>query len=298
MSLLLKCDGLSKQYGSQLAVDNVSFEICRGEPIALVGENGAGKTTLISLICGFIQPSSGHVHFSDQGQATKTTIGALPQDAVLDAGFNIGTQLNYLARLQGMSKAEANNEVLKVLEWVDLSEVVKAKPESLSHGMSKRVSIAQALIGKPDFVLLDEPTAGLDPKNALKVRDCIQALKSEVTFLISSHNLSELERICSHLLYLEKGKLTRDEPLVSQDANEYLTVIFQTPIDNGFVNSIGYIEGVIRTELKQPDELLIEYSPEIITKGLEIQLFELMAKNQLTYKTLKKGLSLENRLFV
>lgn len=297
MSLLLSCDALSKKYANKLALNNVSFELRKGEPVALIGENGAGKTTLISLICGFIKPTSGVINFAEQG-AGKTTIGALPQDAVLDGGFTIGTQLAYFARLQGMSRLEANNEVHKVLEWVDLANVVNDNPEALSHGMSKRVSIAQSLIGQPDFVLLDEPTAGLDPKNALKVRECIQALKSEVTFLISSHNLSELERICRHLLFLDNGKLTRNEALLSKDVNEYLSIVFQTPVDNAFIAKVSDLDGVIRADLKQADELLIEYTLQPNNQSIEIMLFQLMSEEQVSYRTLQKGQSLESRLFI
>lgn len=298
MSLLLSCQGLSKNYGAKQAVSQVSFDVHKGEPIALVGENGAGKTTLISMMCGFISPTSGKMIYANNSAGMPITLGALPQDAVLDSGFSIQTQLNYLARLQGFNRIDANKEVDKVLELVDLSDSEKEKPDTLSHGMSKRISIAQALIGSPDVILLDEPTAGLDPKNSLKIRDCIQRLKNDVTFVISSHNLTELERVCGHVLYLEQGKLTRNEPLQTTQTHQYLTIVFNSSINNEFVAKINMIKGVNRVERKQTDEVLIEYKESDLASSLEVEILTLMNQSYVDYKHIQKGLSLENKLYV
>ena len=298
MSLLLSCQGLSKSYGIKQAVSQVSFDINKGEPIALVGENGAGKTTLMSMMCGFVKPTSGKIIYGTNVAGNPVTLGALPQDAVLDAGFGIATQLNYLARLQGFNRIEALREVDKVLEMVDLKDVAKEKSDTLSHGMSKRISIAQALIGSPDVILLDEPTAGLDPKNSLKIRDCIQRLKQDVTFLISSHNLTELERICGSVLYLEQGRLTRNEPLQSTETNQYLTIVFNSSVDDQLINNINALTGVNTVQRKHADEVLIEYKNTDKASELEVELFKLMNQSRVDYKLLQKGLSLENKLYV
>jgi len=166
---IIQCDNLSKQYGNKLALDTVSLTLTQGAPIALVGPNGAGKTTLFSLLCGYIQPTNGSISILGHKPGSKALQGllsALPQDAALDPNFSIVSQLQFFAQLQGMTTKAAKQEALRVLALVDLTDSAEAKPKSLSHGMSKRVSIAQALMGSPKIVLLDEPTAGLDPSQS------------------------------------------------------------------------------------------------------------------------------------
>ncbi|BFL83480.1 hypothetical protein LFREDSHE_19300 [Shewanella baltica] len=168
---LIQCQGLSQLYGSKKALNDVNFSLEAGAPIALVGPNGAGKTTLFSLLCGYLSPSAGTITLLGEAPNSPKLLGkiaALPQDAVLDPNLTIVSQLSFFARLQGMGVEQARQEAIRVLTLVDLADVAEQKPPSLSHGMSKRVSIAQALIGSPELVLLDEPTAGLDPANAKK----------------------------------------------------------------------------------------------------------------------------------
>ncbi|MFT7185315.1 MAG: ABC-2 type transport system ATP-binding protein, partial [Pseudohongiellaceae bacterium] len=164
MSGIIHCENLSKRYGSNLALDNVSFELESGSPIALVGPNGAGKTTLFSILCGYLNPSSGRVSLLGHKPGSSKLFGqvsALPQDAQLDPSFTIHEQLSFYARLEGYDGKAAKIEASRVLELIQLTEAMSSLPSSLSHGMRKRVAIAQALIGKPKLVFLDEPTAGL-----------------------------------------------------------------------------------------------------------------------------------------
>ena len=210
MSTLIKVSGLNKFFGDKHALNNVDFEIVKGPPVALVGPNGAGKTTLFSVLCGYLQPSSGQVGIFDAKPGTKATFGrlaALPQDAQLDPSFTIAHQLSFYGQLQGLSKRKSKMEVERTLELVGLSDVLKEKPEALSHGMRKRVTIAQALIGSPDIVMLDEATAGLDPLHAREIRQLVASLSDEITFILSSHDLNELERLWQQVLYLDKGQL-------------------------------------------------------------------------------------------
>ncbi|HCD15885.1 ABC transporter ATP-binding protein, partial [Shewanella sp.] len=170
---LINCNGLSKLYGSKRALDSVDLQLEPGSPIALVGPNGAGKTTLMSLLLGYIRPSSGEITVMGQRPGSTGLLGqisALPQDAALDPGFSLLTQFSLFARMQGMGAEAAKAESMRVLALVGLEDVANQKPNSLSHGMGKRAAIAQALIGNPKLVLLDEPTAGLDPANARKIR--------------------------------------------------------------------------------------------------------------------------------
>ena len=211
MSTLIACRALTKRYGGTRALDGIELELTRGAPIALIGPNGAGKTTLFSVLCGFVRATGGQAHVLGEPSgsgALRGRIGALAQDASLSPGVSVRSQLVHLARLQGLSRATARTEAERVLERVRLRDTGGDPPESLSHGMRKRIAFAQALLGAPELLLLDEPTAGVDPPNVRVIHALIRDLAGEVDFLISSHNLDELERLTDRVVYLEAGRVS------------------------------------------------------------------------------------------
>tara|TARA_R110000851_G_scaffold90253_3_gene196910 strand:- start:20321 stop:21220 length:900 start_codon:yes stop_codon:yes gene_type:complete len=296
---IIQCDNLSKQYANKLALDNVSLTLTEGAPIALVGPNGAGKTTLFSLLCGYIQPTTGSIRILGHKPGSKALQGllsALPQDAALDPNFTIVSQLQFFAQLQGMTVAAAKQEALRVLTLVDLTDSADAKPKSLSHGMGKRVSIAQALMGSPKIVLLDEPTAGLDPANAKKIRQIVKDLSGNTTFVISSHNLDELEKLCDQVVYLEHGKLQQSVSINASQATDFLTLTMkQCDMDSLHQQLLG-LNDIIEVRRISDEQYVIEYQKQ---SGftLEMQLFELFTTHQWQYKALLKGRTLEETLF-
>ncbi|MBB1323379.1 ABC transporter ATP-binding protein [Shewanella sp. SR43-8] len=296
---IIQCDNLSKQYGNKLALDTVSLTLTQGAPIALVGPNGAGKTTLFSLLCGYIQPTNGSISILGHKPGSKALQGllsALPQDAALDPNFSIVSQLQFFAQLQGMTTKAAKLEALRVLALVDLTDSAEAKPKSLSHGMSKRVSIAQALMGSPKIVLLDEPTAGLDPANAKKIRQIVKDLSDNTTFVISSHNLDELEKLCDQVVYLEHGKLQQSVSIKASQATDFITLTMkQCDMDSLHQKLLG-LNDVIQVRRIGDDQYVIEYQKQS-GFAIEIQLFELFTVNQWQYKALLKGRTLEETLF-
>tara|TARA_R110002050_G_scaffold43081_1_gene103514 strand:+ start:2717 stop:3616 length:900 start_codon:yes stop_codon:yes gene_type:complete len=296
---IIQCDNLSKQYGNKLALDTVSLTLTQGAPIALVGPNGAGKTTLFSLLCGYIQPTNGSISILGHKPGSKALQGllsALPQDAALDPNFSIVSQLQFFAQLQGMTTKAAKQEALRVLALVDLTDSAEAKPKSLSHGMSKRVSIAQALMGSPKIVLLDEPTAGLDPANAKKIRQIVKDLSGNTTFVISSHNLDELEKLCDQVVYLEHGKLQQSVSIKASQATDFITLTMkQCDMDSLHQKLLG-LNDVIQVRRIGDDQYVIEYQKQS-GFAIEIQLFELFTVNQWQYKALLKGRTLEETLF-
>ncbi len=296
---LISCKDLTKHYGNTQALNNVSFELDGGAPIALVGPNGAGKTTLFSLMCGFIRPTKGEIRLLGHKPGSPELLkqmAALPQDASLDPNFTIGAQLTYFGRLQGFTQSKARSETKRVLALVELTHVEKSKPSSLSHGMAKRVAIAQALIGQPKIVLLDEPTAGLDPANAKAIRDLVRNLSGETTFIISSHNLDELEKLCDKVLYLDKGQLSQSVSIQESIQADYLTLTMQACEQDKFVDVISAHDAVESVSSKQENEFLIQYKPELAA-GLEIYLFEQFQQYGWQYKVLIKGRTLEDTLF-
>ncbi|WP_299495645.1 ABC transporter ATP-binding protein [uncultured Shewanella sp.] len=293
---LIQCHNLSKQYASKRALNQVNLNLKAGQPIALVGPNGAGKTTLFSLICGYIQPSSGEISLLGHAPGSPALLGkvaSLPQDASLDPNLSIITQLSLFARLQGFSKTAAELEALRVLDLVGLRDSANQKPTALSHGMSKRVSIAQALIGEPELVLLDEPTAGLDPANAKVIRHLVKSQSSKTTFVISSHNLDELEKLCDHVLYLDNGQLSQSVSMNDSQQQNYLTLTMSQCEAALLIDSIKALAGVNSVEQKQDNEFIIQHNKA----NIEIALFTLFDEHNWQYKSLLKGRRLEEKLF-
>nr|WP_255666212.1 ABC transporter ATP-binding protein [Myxococcus sp. AS-1-15] len=204
--------GITKRFGPKVAVNNVSFSVPRGAVYGLIGPNGAGKTTTFSMMCGYLYPSEGTLKVMDVDPTTpgalKGRLGALPQDAVLPPGWEVGALLMYWAKLSDLDAPE--REAREALEKVGLLEAWNVQTQALSHGMAKRTAMAQALMGQPPLVLLDEPTAGLDPRIAAQVRQVIKDMKGRQTVVVSSHNLQELEELCDAAAILDKGTLAQD----------------------------------------------------------------------------------------
>ncbi|MBE0351220.1 MULTISPECIES: ABC transporter ATP-binding protein [Pseudoalteromonas] len=298
MTVLIRGEGLSKNYGSKRALDNVSFEISKGAPVALVGPNGAGKTTLFSLLCGYILPSAGSLSVMGHKPGSAALFGkltALPQDAQLDPRFSIAHQLNFYGQLQGLSNAVRNKETARVLELVGLAEVAKQRPDDLSHGMRKRVTIAQALIGTPEIVMLDEATAGLDPIHAREVRELVSTLSNEATFILSSHDLTELERLCSQVLHLDQGVLSEHQARsTSQDNKHYITLQLSQLYD-GVETKLSSLPEVNHVYMSQSKEYVIEF--EKGADPFDINLLHFCYQQGWHYRQLVNGHTLENQIF-
>jgi len=299
MSSIISCQNVSHRYGDKLALNNISFSTDAGEPIALVGPNGAGKTTLFSILCGYLKPTTGKVEILGHKPNSPQLfgkLGALPQDALLDPRFSVLKQLLFLGKLQGMSTTEAKNEAARVLKLVDLADTANVKPQELSHGMRKRIAIAQSLMGKPELILLDEPTAGLDPANARAIRKLISELSSEATFMVSSHNLDELEKLCKTVLYLENGKLRQqDIDAVSNNAG-FLTIQLLDELSPEHLNNLQSLSVVEHIEHIQRLEYVITYDDKL-EPYFDQQLLQFLAQHSVKYRQLIKGRSLEEQLF-
>ena len=294
---IISTSGLGKHYGSVKALDNLELSLESGEPIALIGPNGAGKTTLLSLLCGFIRASEGSATILGHPAGSRELSGklaALPQDAHLDPRFSIVRQLRFLAKLQGFGGSDAKQEVQRVLDVVQLSDAGGKKPGELSHGMRKRVSLAQTLIGSPELILLDEPTAGIDPPNVKIIRDLIRSESDKATFIISSHNLDELEKLCSTVVYLSSGKLVESGPIEASGNDAYLTVRLPDVPEDQFVRECQKLTGVLTVQRQAQGDYLIQQ-----TEGHAVDqaLLGMLAKNGWRYKHLIKGRSLEERLY-
>jgi ABC-2 type transport system ATP-binding protein len=202
---------VTRTFGATIAVSNLTMHIPAGMVYGLIGPNGAGKTTTFSMLAGYLAPSDGEIEVlgfrPDHVSELRARVGVLPQDALLPPLDLVGEFLTHMARLQGVPSSKAAGHARDALGEVDGKEWWKMRCGALSHGMAKRVALAQALLGEPEVVLLDEPTAGLDPKVAYEVRQLIASRKGRCTLIVSSHNLTELEQICDAAAILDRGKL-------------------------------------------------------------------------------------------
>ncbi|HTB76445.1 MAG TPA: ABC transporter ATP-binding protein [Polyangiaceae bacterium] len=210
----IRASGLTKRFDATTAVDGVTLSIATGSVYGLIGPNGAGKTTTFSMLAGYLRPTEGSVQvlgFAPPAvDALRGRLGVLPQDAVLPPTDMVGELLVHLARLQGLRADKALEAAHVALDEVAGGAWWSQRCGSLSHGMAKRVALAQAFLGAPEVVLLDEPTAGLDPRVAWEMRQLIKAktgLGGQRTIVISSHNLQELEEICDAAAILDRGRL-------------------------------------------------------------------------------------------
>lgn len=204
---------LTKRYGSTLALDRLSLEVPEGAIFGLLGPNGAGKTTFLRLVMGLIFPDAGQL---DRGGLIPAGIGYLPERAFYPPRVSVDSYLSAVARLLGLYGRARRAAVARLLEQVGLSEVANRRLSDCSRGMLQRLGLAQALLGDPALVVLDEPVLGLDPAAQKFMREQILSLGREGrTVLLSSHHLDEVARVCSHVAVLNRGRLVRSGPLAA-----------------------------------------------------------------------------------
>ena len=217
MTAALRVEGLVKRFGRAVALDGLDVTVPEGVLCGLVGPNGAGKTTAFSIVSGFLWPDAGTVDVLGMGPfdvgVHKGRVGVLPQDAELPGRHTPRELLTHLGRLSGLGREAAQVEAARWLEAVHLEDRRDVRIDSLSHGMRRRVAVASALVGSPRLVLLDEPTAGLDPMQARSLRELLQRLRGAMTVVISSHNLLELELLCDWVILMDRGRAIAQGPL-------------------------------------------------------------------------------------
>ena len=209
---MIEVSHLTKKYGSRLAVDDVSFTVEDGQIYGLLGPNGAGKSTIMNILTGYLSATSGQVTVAghplpEEADAAKACVGYLPEQPPLYPEMTVQEYLDFAAELKGVKKAERKEQVLKAARRTGLEAVLPRLIRSLSKGYRQRVGIAQALLGSPKLIILDEPTVGLDPAQVIEIRKLIRELGRAHTVILSSHILSEVQAVCQKVLVLSKGKL-------------------------------------------------------------------------------------------
>jgi ABC-2 type transport system ATP-binding protein len=210
--VIVSIEGVSKRYGPVAAVSDVSLEVRRGEVLGLLGPNGSGKTTLLRMLTGYLAPTAGRLTVAGfdterQPMEARRRIGYVPESLPLYGHMRVREFLTFIARLRGLSRNAAPAAVDEVIGRVRLGDVAAAPIRTLSRGYRQRVAIAQGLVHRPDILVLDEPTNGLDPRQIIETRTLIRGLAGERTVIMSSHILGEVEKIADRVAILLRGRL-------------------------------------------------------------------------------------------
>jgi ABC-2 type transport system ATP-binding protein len=289
MSIVVQ--GVTKFYGEQKALDNVSFEIKTGEIVGFLGPNGAGKSTMMKIITGFIPPSSGKVFVNgfDTGDGSvevKKSIGYLPENNPLYPEMYVREYLRFAASLYH-SGIPPKNQIDNIIKVTGLAPEQKKKIGSLSKGFRQRVGLAQALIHNPDVLILDEATTGLDPNQIIEIRNLIRDNGREKTVLLSTHIMQEVEAICNRVIIIDKGIIVADEEKKDiysklQQTKQVILVEFDRSPDEGALKTIPFVDSLKKV---RENTWLMESS---VKQDIRPAIFSYAVSNSLTVLSLQK----------
>ena len=302
---MIEVNNLVKRYGDHTAVDHLSFKIEKGKIYGFLGPNGAGKSTTMNMITGYIASTEGTVTIDghdilDEPEQAKKCIGYLPEMPPLYFDMTVLEYMNFVADLKKIPKNQKKSMVEEVMEMVKITDMKNRLIKNLSKGYRQRVGLAQAILGYPEVIILDEPTVGLDPKQIIEIRDLIKSLKEKHTVILSSHILSEVQAICEKILIIAHGKLVVfDQPdkLESQllSANE---ISFKTDAPESDVReALSTVEHITELTVETTENIL---SAHIKTDAKDIHavskeiFFAFAKRNQALLELTLKRASLED----
>lgn len=264
---MIQVEGLTKDYGARLAVDNLSFHAEKGEILGFLGPNGAGKTTTMRILSGYMPPTSGKVSIAgfdvvEQSLDVRKRVGYLPETVPLYQDMTIFEYLKFMGNLRQVPNLD--DRVEDVLEMVHMEERIDSYIGKLSKGMRQRVGLAQALLHNPDVLILDEPTIGLDPVQIIEVRNLIKELGKEHTILLSTHILSEAQQICNRVLIINKGKIVAED--TPQRLQQHLVGVQRYALQvsgdgEGVADVVSGVAGVKQVHVVRDGQLEFETQP-------------------------------------
>jgi ABC-2 type transport system ATP-binding protein len=283
----IKLENITKIYGYQKAVDNISFEVKTGEILGFLGPNGAGKTTTMKAISCFLTPNNGDIKVGgisvlDYPEKVKRHIGYLPENNPLYNDMPVIDYLKFVARLQGLPNEKIRDRIYEMIQICGLKGEKHKKIRELSKGYKQRVGLAQALIHDPSVLILDEPTTGLDPNQIVEIRALIKKIGREKTVLLSSHILAEVEATCDRIIIINKGKIVADgtsEELRKQaQGDEILKIQILGGDINLIYRSLQLIESVSIVDIFNSQENIFEVQSK---KGMQSakNIFSICAEN-------------------
>ena len=237
--VIVQAENLTKHYGKQCVVDNISFQIIKGEFCGILGPNGAGKTTTLKMLVGNTPASAGMLSvlgfpIPQQARAMRSRIGIVPQSDNLDLDFTVAENLHVYGRYFGLKRAEVERRIAELLAFVALEEKTDSCIKQLSGGMKRRLSIARALINRPELLILDEPTTGLDPQIRQNIWQLLRQLQKEgLTIILTTHYMDEAERLCGRIILMDRGRILADrtpEELVRERIEPHVLEVFGTGV--------------------------------------------------------------------
>ena len=266
---MLNVSNLTRSYGSFVAVDEVSFSVKKGEIIGLLGHNGAGKTTIMKMISGYLEADTGEVSLNELSLKSQTKLlqqqlGYLPENLPVYPEMTVAEYLDYAADLKGMKANKKVAEIKRAIQATDLSAKLLAPIETLSRGYKQRVGVAQAILGRPKLLILDEPTNGLDPEQTQHMRALIKEIAKEATVILSTHIMQEVNALCDRVLILKSGRLVLNEKLATLQHSQHITV--KTDFKNS--DSLSTISGVKHVETLGENTLHIAISKQEFAQNI------------------------------
>lgn len=271
---MIEVTNLTKKYGPNVAVDNISFTVEDGEIVGFLGPNGAGKSTTMNMITGYISSTEGTVKIDgfdilEQPEQAKRRIGYLPELPPLYMDMDVEEYLNFVADLNNLKKDEKQKAVKSALEVTQITNMKKRLIKNLSKGYKQRVGLSQALIGNPDVLILDEPTVGLDPKQIIEMRDVIKGLGKKHTIILSSHILSEVSALCDRVIIISNGKIVASD--TPENLSKHLTQSNRISLRikgsrNEIITALKHIENVEAVEFKAVRE---DNTIDVVVRGKE-----------------------------
>lgn len=277
---MIEVKNLTKKYGSFEALKKVSFEVEKGEVIGFLGPNGAGKTTTMRILTGYIPPSSGSAKIGgydvmEDSLAIRKRIGYLPENNPIYLDMDVDEFLKFIAGLKKITRDKKKQHIKKIIEVCGLGEVKRSRIKSLSKGFKQRVGIAQALIGDPEYLILDEPTIGLDPKQIIEIRELIKNLGKEKTIILSTHILPEVSVTCSRVIIISKGEIVAEdtpdnlENKVSGVAKVLITAKGPADSMKNILTGINGVQNVVIKKRHEGDltDLEVESQKDIDVRG-------------------------------
>lgn len=296
---MIEVKNVTKKYGSFTAIDKISFEVKDGEVIGFLGPNGAGKSTTMNMITGFIEPTEGHIivngnDISKKATKAKKQIGYMPENVPLYQELTVKEFVNYMAELKRVDRKQRKLQAEEILKETGLEEVQNKLIKNLSRGYKQRVSLAGALMGKPDVLILDEPTVGLDPKQIIEIRNLIKELGKSHTVILSTHILSEVSQICEKVIIINHGKIVAiDTPEHLEEKTKENNVLLVTVEDKQ--ENISQVKDKIENilELKMVKDNEDGTKQYMITSKADVDLrkalFDVLPKLNITIFELKKA---------
>ena len=296
---MIQVKDVTKKYGNFIAVKNLNFEIKHGEVIGFLGPNGAGKSTTMNMLTGFIEPSEGSIIINGKdivkkAREAKKNIGYMPENVPLYLDLTVREFVTYMAELKLVQRKERKKQVEEIIKATGLEDVKNKLIRNLSRGYKQRVSMAGALVGKPEILILDEPTVGLDPKQIIEIRELIKSLGKDHTVIISSHILSEISQICEKVIIINKGEIVAiDTPenlekLVNENNSIIVTVEDK---ENKMPELSEKVEEISKVELVKDNEDGTKQYVVFPKDNIDLRktLFDVLPKENITIFEMKKA---------